>query len=335
MRHSSIQRPGLPPTTSTSIDSQKLLFSRSKPFLNRSCLPSRSSGSCHIGKLDARPCTFGVVEEQRVRDNVSDIACSNGEQRCRTAPQTFSSNCLPIRRSLSSNNTVKNTIIQGVDGHSADYTQSSKLNYDDFFYIDSMASDAIKKNRRSDFGIIDQTSCFGMNSLDYQRVAELKALRLEYDEKIEEEATFCSKTAEAHTEMKLIEQNMKAMREAIIEIKNVSAGLQRSVQKVSAVNMMLIGTLDALELQPTSDKGIEIATTAHLRICSENFVTQYFHRAFPLISGTNLMQWYLKRIRSTFFRIIDEEASITLRSAPFDCRKAEGGGKGEGEGRRE
>ena len=147
--------------------------------------------------------------------------------------------------------------------HSADRLQATKIFCDDSASRDGVASDEGKIYCSEDFEIIDQTSlCFGLNPQDHQKLPELQALKLEFQVKVEEEKEFCSKTAEAHTKMKLVERRMKTMQEAVTEITNVSAGLQRSVQKVSAVNMMLIGTLDALELQPTSDEGTRHSSVA-------------------------------------------------------------------------
>ena len=292
MRHSSIQRPELPPTTTATLESQRLLstsgqhlFSRSQPQLNQLNLPGGRSGSCYSGKLDGRPRTTGLTDRRRVQNTSICRAISSGELRCRTAPQVSSSISLPVHQSLSSSHRKEHTNFRGV-GRPADRLQSEKLPHTGSVCGDEFATDEGKIHQNEDFEIIDQNPMFfGLDPLDHHKIPELQALKLEYDFKVEEEKLFCSKTAEAHTEMKLFEQRIKTMQEAVIEVTNISASLQRSVQKVSAVNMMLIGTLDALELQPTSDEGthhssiaislVRVVVTNHLLLHRIPLYTSY------------------------------------------------------------
>jgi hypothetical protein len=53
----------------------------------------------------------------------------------------------------------------------------------------------------------------------------------------------------------ILEGNILECDERILKLDKILSGRQRSVDSVSSVNMMLIDTLEALELQPKTDQG--------------------------------------------------------------------------------
>ena len=56
--------------------------------------------------------------------------------------------------------------------------------------------------------------------------------------------------------MKTIDKSIAQLKEECTEKDRINASRQRSVEKLVSINMMLIETLDALGLQPSSDKSL-------------------------------------------------------------------------------
>ena len=88
-----------------------------------------------------------------------------------------------------------------------------------------------------------------------RKTDEVNSLHYETACKMEESAIILIETKVAQEKCKQLVTEMELMRETSVEIERVSAARQRSVEKMSTINMMLIDTLDALGLQPSSDAG--------------------------------------------------------------------------------
>ena len=64
--------------------------------------------------------------------------------------------------------------------------------------------------------------------------------------------------------MKAVSADVFVLKETIVSVERVSSSRQRSVDRMSSVNMTLIDTLDALELQPSTDKGKHLLSSPFL-----------------------------------------------------------------------
>ena len=85
---------------------------------------------------------------------------------------------------------------------------------------------------------------------------QLEAVRAELYRKNMQAESINESTQLAYSRMKTMENSILSLKEDITEKDRVSASRQRTVDKLISINMMLIDTLAALGLQPSSDKGL-------------------------------------------------------------------------------
>jgi hypothetical protein len=86
--------------------------------------------------------------------------------------------------------------------------------------------------------------------------SQLEAIRLEILQKNSEAVIISDMTALTQARMKAVALEIAKLKMTFEEIERACASGQRSVSKLISINMTLIDTLQALGLQPSSDKGL-------------------------------------------------------------------------------
>jgi hypothetical protein len=200
------------------------------------------------------------------------ITTASTASRCHTAPQISYSDSLQPNGTFSGNfrdkiSTANQPTTRLISGSSRKESMTSDLRWRLAHSADFNVMFANKISSMYSKVITTSPGVNGPNRPDHpefvtevqdlstQRSEELKSLHLEISLKIEEFEFLTEETKEAQEKIKILENNMEIMKETSVKVEKVGASLQRSVEKMSTINMMLIDTLDALELQPSTDEG--------------------------------------------------------------------------------
>ena len=249
MRNSVLTRPELPPTTAY--------------------LPATSSSSnspwCAQRAERRKPVNERALLSRT--DNVESATLRNGgvqrdesnSGRCRTAPERVS--IQQHTGQLFDSNTEKMTVFQQTLTPSDSRTDSMCVD------LQGRRANAANVNKIATKATSPCESVVGSTTANHpdfaneshllsaQKDEELQALQFELSEKIAEEATLTKLIHANQQKMKAVSADVFVLKETIVSVERVSSSRQRSVDRMSSVNMTLIDTLDALELQPSTDKG--------------------------------------------------------------------------------
>lgn len=114
----------------------------------------------------------------------------------------------------------------------------------------------IERGGMSDSGSLLSTDYSTSSQMVDLNCSQLEAIRYELLRKTDQAEMITDVTHLAHSRMKAVDIGITKLRDSFVYMDRVCASGQRSVEKLIAINMMLIDTLDALGLQPSSDKGL-------------------------------------------------------------------------------
>lgn len=119
-----------------------------------------------------------------------------------------------------------------------------------------------ERNNRDNMDNISEAGSFfstddsAMLKSSTTRGTTLDVLLTELSRKSEQAEKIFDATQLAYARMKAVDKSIAVMKVDCQKKDRVSASRQRSVEKLVSINMMLIETLDALGLQPSTDKGL-------------------------------------------------------------------------------
>lgn len=114
----------------------------------------------------------------------------------------------------------------------------------------------IDRDSMSDSGSLLSTDYSTSSQMVDLNCSQLEAIRYEILRKTDQAEMVSDITHLAHSRMRAVDLGITKLRDSFAHMDRVCASEQRSVEKLIAINMMLIDTLDALGLQPSSDKGL-------------------------------------------------------------------------------
>ena len=118
------------------------------------------------------------------------------------------------------------------------------------------ASLELDRDSMSDVGsFLSDEGSFKMRSANLTG-CQLDAVRSELSKKIVQAESIHESTQLAYARMKTVDTSIEQLKELIVEKDRIAASRQRSVDKLISINMMLIDTLAALGLQPSTDNGL-------------------------------------------------------------------------------
>lgn len=245
-----LPRPIIPPTTlffsDTACANVTPWHSRHVPSLT--CENDKTQKNHTENENDKRMSLFTKysTEDQR-----------NSGARCKTAPPGRSLTSYPddIRRKVTSAQHQKSSMLKvrkPSSGNLQERVNSSLMK-------NVMYANKIHSRKNSElFEVIDldhiEDSYITYDTTD-QKSAELTALQ---DKILVKQNEFILMTEEYQVilgSLKKMEDDIQEVKENISKADGILARSQRTVEKLSSINMMLIDTLDALELQPSTDEG--------------------------------------------------------------------------------
>lgn len=261
MKNYSIKRPVLPNTTPFSSDNPSTSSILSTPWHSRHI---SSLVNIKEGEENSQYASTSVTRKSaRSKRSVRLASYHQWDREEKNTSMSGSS-------LLDSDNGNGNGSTNGSsDGRYPYDPSSSILTKSSFPFLSNTNANTANNNSTTSFftGYDSTATAAVLRGID--STTELEALKAELSKKTLQAELIYSTTQLAQARIKTVMQGLSVLHTACVEKDRASASRQRSVDKLVSINMILIDTLDALELQPKSNDDNEGLSKLMLRIRSD------------------------------------------------------------------